>query len=55
MGKKMKSLLLHMVLHKPCTTYSKQQRSAPILAVLSCLPIYPGTLQTFVILLWGPL
>ena len=30
-------------------------RSATILAVLSCLPIYCGTLQTFVMLLCGPL
>jgi len=51
----MKSLPLHMVLHKPCTTNSKRQRSATILAVLSCLPIYRGTLQTFVMLLCGPL
>jgi len=51
----MKSLLLHTVLHKPCTTNSKRQRSATILAVLSCLPIYRNTLQTFVMLLCGSL
>jgi len=47
-------LLLHMVLHKPCTTNSKRQRSATILALLSFLPIYHGTLQTFVMVLCGP-
>jgi len=51
----MKSLLFHMVLYIPCTTNSKRQRSATILAVLSCLLIYRGTLQIFVMLLCGPL
>jgi len=46
---------LHMVLDKPCTMNSKRQTSATILAVLSFLPIYHGTLQTFDMLLCGPL